>query len=424
MPALRAFIQSLVRSRPTPAGRIAWTNLTATLLELYPETAPGLIFLDDEKGKGKAKDLDGPPFSYVMVSLLLVDLRATLPTLLEKLNSPEYRAVSTRLASAFNILSNFIGYLLRAMDDDIFTLIITPDLLLKIRKNISETMSLTVEYLRDRWDASVAGAMGLHPDSRDAAVHTTEGSHLALSWDSKGDNVTEDPLIEAAIMALAIWLREDDGEVLRLESTGLMDMFIELYRSSSITTPNPKQIDFRRPILAALEGSLSDDTGTEAFITHSGWQVLSDDLVSILQQSSSSSQTPTQALIKETSRGLEIIRILLPIAEAEHPGPREEWMDLVTKISAIYIPQQESPVPTIVVEFQIAALQLVTSLLANSHSGAQKRYTHSMAAILGIASQLKANLESGPEDEGLLEAVDDVLVTVEGIRSARGKYGW
>ncbi|KAM7196047.1 e9b59b6a-f39c-4d2a-9b94-75afe2ab05bc [Naviculisporaceae sp. PSN 640] len=458
LPSLRNFIQNLVKSRPTSAGRAAWTNLTATLLQLYPIQAPDLIFLDSSTTKGKSKasssnNTPETPFSYVVISLLLVDLRATLPSLLSQLNSPSYKPISTRLSSAYTILSNFIGYLLRAAEveaeadssssPDIFTSLITPDLLLKLRKSISETMSLTVEYLRDRWDASVAGAMGLHPDSRTSTVHTSTGSHLPLTWDSKGDSITEDSLIESAIMALAIWLREDDGEVLRLESAGLMDMYLELYRASSNPNASGKQLDFRRPILAALEGTLlasltsENTTGLETFLANSGWEVLSSDLISILHDTSSSSSSPLTE--SSASRGLEIIRILLPIAENEEPGPPEDWLDIVTKIAAVYIPPPPPPSPpaspssslsgstTIIQEFQIGALQLATSLLERSPPVVvQKPYRHTMASLMGLAEQVNAWLLSissqagqdnnNGEDQSLFEALDEVRMAIGALQ--------
>ncbi|KAK3322489.1 Neurochondrin-domain-containing protein [Apodospora peruviana] len=420
LPALRLLIQNLVRSRPTSNGRAAWTKLVALLLEKYPQQAPQLLFQDDARIKGKAKD-DGSthvPFSYVMVSLLLVDIRASLPTLLEKLNSPEYDDISSRLAAAYDILSSFISYLLSGSDDDIFNLVMTPDLLLKLRKFIAETISLTLEYLRDRWDASVAGAMGLHPDSRVGPVHTStnQQSHLALAWDSKNDkrSVGEDPLTAAAVMALALWLREDDGEVLRMEATGLMDMFVDLYRKY-LAIPG-QGLDIRWPILMALQGIIAEEDGIEAFLTHSGWEALSDDLVSVLNSgANSSSSNTTTSVAVAARRGVEIVRVLLPIVEAEPTGPREDWMDLVTKIAAVYVPDDEPLSTAAEQEFMVAALQLATSLLAGTHPGMQKRYIHSMGAISGLATRVRRGADK--DDEGLIEAVDDVLDTLEGIRN-------
>ncbi|KAK3301956.1 Neurochondrin-domain-containing protein [Chaetomium strumarium] len=399
LPSLGRFIRDLVVSRPTAAGRAAFTNLSAALLEVYPLQAPQLLFAE----RGSKSD---NPFSYLLINLILVDIRATLPTLLEQLNSPQYPETARRLASAFNVVSHFIGYLVRSMDsvgDSSLPWVISPDLLLKIRKAISETMSLTTEYLRDRWDASVAGAMGLHPEARVGTANTAAGSHFTLAWDSKSDNAADDPLILAAVRALAIWIREDDNNLLRKEAAGLSDMLLDLYQDGS--QGNGSKLDFRRPVLVALEGIIVERKGREAFLDNGGWSALADDLLSILEASSTVSDEA------DAARGIEIVRVLLQIAEAERPGPREAWMDVVTRVAAWYVPEaKQSPV---VEECQVAALQLVTALLANAHPGMQKRYVHSTSAVLGIASQLKKKTSG---DKALEEALEDVQGTLSGLR--------
>lgn len=84
----------------------------------------------------------------------------------------------------------------------------SPDSLLKLRKSISETMLVAIEYLRDRWDASVAGTMGLHPNARVGTAETATGSRRTLTWDSIATSADDDPLILSAVRALALWLRE------------------------------------------------------------------------------------------------------------------------------------------------------------------------------------------------------------------------
>ncbi|KAK4156031.1 e9b59b6a-f39c-4d2a-9b94-75afe2ab05bc [Chaetomidium leptoderma] len=396
LPPLGKFIRDLVISRPTATGRAAFTNLSAALLEAYPFQAPQLLFA--EQGN-KSEN----PFSYLLINLVLVDLRATLPTLLAQLNSPEYALVAHRLASAFNVVSHFIGYLLRSMDstDDENSLpwVISPDLLLKLRKSVSETLSLTTEYLRDRWDASVAGAMGLHPDARAGTADTAAGSHLTLAWDSKSESAADDPLILAAIRALAIWLREDDNDLLRKEAAGLSDMLVELY---SRRDGKQGTLDFRRPVLVAFEGIVVEKKGREAFLENGGWQALAGDLLSILESSSSDEN--------DAARGVEVVRVLLQIAEAEQPGPREAWMDVVTRVAAWYVPEAKQS--SVVEECQVAALQLVTTLLVNTHPGVQKRYVHSTGAVLGIAGQLKGRVKG---DKALEEALEDVLETLAAL---------
>jgi len=182
-------IRKLIFSKPTLASRAAYTQLASTLLQVYPTSCPTLLFKDDSSLKRDSK-----PFSFLFINLLLIDLRSSFPSLLSKLNSSDYPSVSLRLAAALDIISSFIGFLLRSLDNELDSVSFSmpPDLLLRLRKDIAETMSLTIEYLRDRWDASVAGASGLHPSARAGTSATSEGTRLTLTWESMTDSVNTD----------------------------------------------------------------------------------------------------------------------------------------------------------------------------------------------------------------------------------------
>ncbi|TFB00826.1 hypothetical protein CCMA1212_007300 [Trichoderma ghanense] len=381
------FIQNLVISRPNAAARSAYTNAAASLLRAYPNEASELIF--------KAEKTDETPFSYLFVNLLLIDIRSSAPLLLEQLNKPEYPSTSRRLASAFDIICIFIGHLIRSLEDEsLETLIMSPDNLLKLRKGIQETMSVTIEYLRDRWDATFSGAMGLHPDARSSKAETSMGSRHTLRWDSLETLADDDPFILSAIRALAIWLREDENEMLRKEATGLTDMFMDLYRGSS-----SDKLDFRSPTLVALEGLVAFEKGRTIFLQHDGWKTLSKDLADILQQD------PSAITEDDTSRGLEIVRVLLPVAEQNSGDTPEEWMDLVTAVAAWDVFRERQAHP-LVLELQVATLQLCCALLVKASPGMRRRYTHTVSALAGISMQLGTGI---PGDSFLKESIDDVL---------------
>lgn len=447
------FIRQLAASRPTAASRAAYTHASAALLRAYPDVASTLLFGEDPKAKksvdGKAPLPEDKPFAYLLVSMLLVDLRATLPGLLAQLNNQDYYpANASRLASAFDILSAFIGYLVRSLDgdgedkDELLTISLTPDNLLRLRKSMSETLSVTAEHLRDRWDAAVAGAQGLHPDARagtdDTRTNTLDTAGLPLAWDAASSEtvVNRDPLVLAAVRALALWLREDDNEVLRREAAGLTDMFMDLYSSSS---SDPSSLDFRRPVLVAFEGISaltaegSGDTGGDEvhdddtyerdaaalLLEHGAWKTLTTDLLAILQG-------PLSAA--EAARGIEIVRVLLPIVEEERPGTREAWMDVVTLVAAWAGPSDEDSNSSVadtltagtLAECRVAVLQLVTALVVNAHPSVRRRYTHSISAVVGLASQLRPTLAPsriGASLSGsLVDALDDVKMTLEDTR--------
>lgn len=397
LPSVSKSIRNLAASRPTAAGREAFTNLSAALLEAYPLQSPHLLF-SDQPSTTTTTSTSSPASSYLLINLILIDLRATLPTLLSTLNSPSYPATSHRLTSAFNTLSHFLGYLLRALDAPTTTTTTTlsPDNLLKLRTALSETLSLTTEYLRDRYDAAVAGAMGLHADARTTPSSTSaQPQPAALAWDSANEDrtLTNDPLVLAALRALAVWVREDDNAGLRREAAGLADLMVELYRQA-----DKGRLDFRGAVLVALEGIVEEEKGREAVLAEGVWEMLAGDLVGILERGEKEA---------EAERGVEVVRVLLAIAEAEEGGTREAWMDLVTRVAAWDVPEGRQP--GVVGEFQVAAVQLVTTLLANAAPGMRRRYVHSMSAVLGIAKRLRGEVEG---DTGLEEALDDVLETL------------
>ncbi|TVY85006.1 Uncharacterized protein LSUE1_G003438 [Lachnellula suecica] len=403
-------LRKLVPRKPTAAGRAACSKLAAALLQIYPVQSPVLLFKDEISANSDSK-----PFSYLFINLLLIDLRSSFPSLLAQLNSDGYTSTSQRLASAFDILSSFIGFLVRSLDEEAgfqpFSM--PPDLLLKLRKDIAETMSLTIEYLRDRWDASIAGASGLHPSARNGTAATSEGTRLTLTWESMKDDVTADPLILAGIRALAIWIREDENENLRSESAGLMDMFMELYRTSSQGT-----LDFRYPVLLALEVILASEDGTDGFLGQDGWQIIFEDLRSILKNISENNSLNKSASLAQAARGLEIVRVLIAVVDHQSTSlPHEDWMEVI-KVTASVNPPSSTP-PSLVLELQIGALQLSAALLSKAAGGVQKRFVTSISSLSGLANQLMPLVKSLDNETDIVEfsgLLEDVSLEMEDLR--------
>jgi hypothetical protein len=408
---LIAAVRRLVLRKPTITGRAAYTNLAAALLQVYPKQCPILLFKNSATDSAESK-----PFSYLLVNLLLIDLRSSFPSLLAQLNSGNYVSISQRLAAGFDILSSFIGFLVRSLDDDmpIPSFNMPPDLLLKLRKDIAETMSLTIEYLRDRWDASMAGASGLHPSARAGTAATSEGSRLTLTWDTMENSVTTDPLVLAGIRALSIWIREDENENLRNESAGLMDMLVELYK---ISVGNA--LDFRYPVLLALEPIMLSSIGVGGFIEQNGWKVISDDLHHILADIPTLIIPSTDSVVPEASRGVEIVRVLLAVLDdGTSSYPQEDWMSSIAVVASMKI----SPKPNAsVLELQVAALQLVSAILTKAASGVQKRYLTSIPALLGLINQIRPMVKELDEVSArdLIDLLDDASLEIENLRAVR-----
>ncbi|KAK8090150.1 hypothetical protein PG997_005111 [Apiospora hydei] len=392
-------IRNLATARPTAAGREAYTNCTARLLITYSDSVPRLLFRDTSGSEN--------PFSYLFISLIIVDLKATLPSLLSKLNTPEYPSISTRLTSGLLILSYFISFLLQQMDaqinagsdassfKDAFQM--PPNLLLKLNRSISETLSIIMEYLRDRWDAAVAGALGLHPETRYGKSHTAAGSHLTLAWDQQNESPAEDPLLLAALRVLGEWIREDDGEVLRTEAISLMDLLVELYQTSSGPSSS---IGYRALVLGVLQGVTQTEDGIRVLLEHGGWSTLSKDLLATLNRTSSAQ---TGIDLHECELGSQVALLLMTLTENQQ-ATSEEWLDLVTGIAAYDVPSiGEAPEP--LQRFWADVLQLAADLLANTSPGVKRRYEHTAGSIRGIAATVEGRITSPEIQKHLGEAL-------------------
>ncbi|KAL9039417.1 MAG: hypothetical protein Q9214_004888, partial [Letrouitia sp. 1 TL-2023] len=349
-----------------PKERQSVLTLAATLLQLYPSHLPALLF---SLSKAHYASNDSKSNQYLFIKLLLVDIRSSIPSLLESLNSSAYLITSSRLAACYDLTSAFIGLLVQALDsedededdeDDFLasekdtsskTVLFPPDVLLRLRADISEALSLTIEYLRDRYDASVAGAAGLHPSARSRLDPSSSSTPLPITWESAKGGMETDPLTLAQTRTLALWLREDDNEALRKEAAGIVDVFLALYNcAQGADDDDAELLDFQSPVLIALEGVMVTSEGVEAFLANEGWEVLVKDLQSLLGSGGEKK--------KRWTRGMGIVRVLQAVAESEEVGPaKEEWMDLV-ELAAV-LSAEENGVP---LDLKISIAFLATDL--------------------------------------------------------------
>ena len=331
--------------------------------------------------------------SYVFVTVLLIDIRSTIPSLQEKLHSAEYPSISERIARAYDMISAFIGFLvqsLEAMDSGdenegsipAFSAPIPVDLLMKLRANISEVMSLTIEHLRDRYDSSTAGAAGLHPSARTRS----EGSSnpLSIAWETS-NGISKDPLTLSQLRALSLWLHDEENDALRQEASGIMDVFLALYQDTS-------DQDFRYPVLLSLEGIVETPEGIEALLRAEGWAILAADLENIPR------------IPSEHARGIEIVRVLLAVVEADVTGPaKEEWMSIVelARQSIAHAPDTTN------LELGVAICQLAVELMVRAPRGVRNRKRDAVVEMRKVAQVLLAKVDvlSGGVRDGLEEVV-------------------
>ncbi|KAH0544933.1 hypothetical protein FGG08_001013 [Glutinoglossum americanum] len=413
-------IQKTILAQPTFAARKSCTIICSALLQLYPETSPSLLFRSSSKGKEPAATtLESKPFAYLFINLILIDIRSSFPSLFEHLASHGYSSIAERLTAGFVIVAAFVGFLVKSLDEEagedtggIF-LQIEPDLLLKLRRDIAETMGLTIEFLRDRWDGIAAPRL----DESSRTPPAGRGTPLSLTWDTREGGLAQDHFVLAAVRTLALWLREDENETLRREASGIMDVFLGLYKQSSsgsgATAPisgtgsqDMKPIDFRLAILTALEGILTTDDGIEAFQESNGWEILWEhDLSKLLTGGNTKSS-------EATSRGIEVIRVLLAVVEydGEKMSSKEEWMDVVKAAAALPppSPSESDAGSSSEEELQLSLFQFATEILSRAPVGLRRRFA-------GEARVIAVRARGMIGEEGLKDGAVEVLEGLEGL---------
>lgn len=355
----------LIQQSPfTANNREAAVTLAATSLHSFPLIFPSLLFggarLADSSG-------DSKPLSYLFVKLLIVDVRSSITSLQTSVSSNDLQTLE-RIAASYDIISAFVGFLIQLFDESQGLLTppvqISPSLLLQLRADISEAMSLTIEFLRDRFDVFTS-----------QPVH----SNLIDSIPSPGVVAAKDPLTLSQLRTLALWLREDDNDALREEASSLIDVFLTLYALDN------QSLEFRSPILIALEGILNIPEGVEAFLAADGWSILTLDLHNIL------SLSPGDA-----HHGIEIVRILLTVAESDVVGPaKEEWMKIIN-----FACSDSSCASSDELELNVSIAQLAVEVLTRAPRNLRRKW-------MGAANQVRAMVTGILRRENLENSVRD-----------------
>ena len=154
--------------------------------------------------------------------------------------------------------------------------------------------------------------------------------------------------------------------------------------------------DFRSPVLIALEGILETSEGIEAFLREEGWSLLAPDLPEILRQP------------QNHTLGIDIIRVLLSIVEADVTGPaKEEWMSIV-ELAQTSLTQISAPL-----ELPIAVSQLAVELMIRAPRGIRKKHRSSALELLAGAKKLLGRQDVDREDRDGLEEVVQGLQSLE-----------
>ncbi|KAK0511396.1 hypothetical protein JMJ35_005969 [Cladonia borealis] len=354
-----------------------------------------------------ASNLDQPPLSYMLLTIIHADIMATVPYLQESLHSDDYDTTSSRLVKGYDVISSFIGYLITSMDandgGDDLSIPMPPDLLLKVQGKITDILNATIEHLRERYDASAPSTRGAISGGPSTAA---EASGTML----------DDPLTLSQIQTLSLWLANEDNESLRKAAAGIMDVLKTIYQPIEaghfLAT---KQFQARCCVLEALSGITQTIEGVEAFLDQDWWITLTEDLKELVGAPSSAGN--------QEVRGITILNILVIVLHSgATPPPKGQWISGMLKISNELMKSADLQHRW---ELAVGTCDLVVSLLQratmdNRHKN-QGRATHLLKTVQHLLKnetslkdevnrQVREDLENVARD---LEALRDNRITEE-----------
>lgn len=368
----------MTSNKQTEDGRRAYTHCTATLLAIYPEQAPGPLFSDDPSSP--------KPVAYLFVKMVQVDILSTLHVLVPKSSTSEYAPLSRRIAAALDIMTSFVGFLIAAADDPTVQQGLTPDRIIKLHEDLVRTVGDVMEYLRDRWDDFLA-------------------SSRSIEAAQPSSSIFHDPITPAAVRFVATWLRDDDGESLRKQAAGLIELFAELYKRNA--TSSEELPELRLPILAALEGILQTSDGREAFDnTDLLARGLYPDLRAIL---ASQDGNLTAGDYIRGSAIIDVFHVLLEYDESSRPhAGSADLLEAISKYNINAVKAGMNALDRPCLEFQTDLLELAAELLNRSTDNFPLPRQQSIkAALKDLAAKVIDNWRVF-NDEGMASRVAEL----------------
>ncbi|KAI4250599.1 MAG: hypothetical protein L6R40_000199 [Gallowayella cf. fulva] len=311
LPLTRRLLWSSTSRYDDPShSRLVINGLSAFLMKCYPNHFPELLY-----GQPPSNDLTvkSKPYSWLFIQLRLIDIRSSVPSLIEGSSLAGYEATKARLTGCYDLVSAFISFLVKCSDamsdsdEGSDKLPFNPSLVLQIREDISNVCSLTIEYLCDRFEAMRAsGANG-----QALPGNKTTLDRLNLAATNLGpESMAEDPLVRSQLTMLSLYLREDEGEMLRKEAGRMRNAIFWLYGRAP---------DLRYPLIMILEQFQYNPGGLGSIGDNDGWKVLVDDLVRIVR-----SHAPDSTMV---TCGKTIVDLMGPVVShaIEEGKSKDEW---------------------------------------------------------------------------------------------------
>lgn len=302
---------------------------------MWPDEATTQLF-SSKRQEEKATE-------HLFITLVLVDIRASLPVLLEQRVGPSQDENARRIARAYDVVSQFIGFLVKISEsEDEVLKVMSFDHLMSLRKSISETIECSIEFLFDRC---------IQEENIDNGKRRVSGDELAL----------------AVLRSISLWVQENDDGKVQKGIHGLTDVLHQLYIASmedkAGVTP---ELDFRGPCLIVLQAITEDSEGAGFFGVCQGFSTLLDDCIFIGE--AFLSQKPY-----DKSRWRDLIRVLDQMGFKAH-GLFDVYQSSLETVALEFsksVRSGKTPIPEDdeIREFEIAVWRLVCDIVRGALKG-------------------------------------------------------
>ena len=297
--------------------------------------------------------------------------------------------------------------------------ILPPDLLLDVRDDIVQTISITIEFLYNRYHEVATSPVlqggdeyGSKRSNGSASMASTTSSSSTTTTPSIARTVDEpyDYLTFTQLQLITVWLREDDTESLRKDAANIKDIIIYLYSTSDsyamvcvlaleciITLPGVKATPFTSKIAELFIDRLKRITGTS--------RDMADE------------STAMTFLEWDSMHGTEVAHVLLSILLSEgFSVPLKTWMRVIT--IARGLPSLEDNAPPHYALMTAAIFQLVVELLDRAPLEIdKKKYAKAVRKIKITADEIRCSERTDGSTRLALEGV------LEGIGKWMRKVG-
>ena len=350
-----------------------------TLLNTYHAIRlAGSLFIPYSDPENK---VGGKPQTYDFVIMLVSEITQSV-TEYDKLSkqSDEYSEETVRLKAFYELLGCFIVHLIgreyAGTPQNPVKPLLPPDLLLILRKLISELMQTSILTIRERF-----GPSGTAIKLRDPV----QEARWKFPW------TMVHLVTRSQLRAMSMWLREDDGDKLRKEAASITDVLLQLLVQG-------EELEVANEVMMCLEGISRTPAGTKSFLALGGWQILTKELERIVMHTDT-------ANITDTHLGEQIAIVLYNILYSTGASPPKATTAKTLEI--IVSVEQNSTQRS---RLQLELLSLADMLLEKMAPAQRKQYAKVTEKIFFKASALY-NL-GGPTKDAFQAAMINLTKTV------------